>query len=214
VLQDAGERLGVVEAIVGLLWADITIHGRADHAGGTPMNLRQDAGSVAAECVLELERLATAAGGGTVGTAGECVYKPSLKNVIPGEVRLGLDIRSVDPELYRGVARGIEAFAHEAAARRGMTAEYVQRSESAATAMDERIVDSLAAAAAAAGERFRRMPSGAGHDTQLIARQVPSAMLFVPCKDGISHDPSEEADPADGALAAEVMLNAIRRFLA
>ena len=213
VLQDAGERLGVVNAIVGLLWADLTIHGRADHAGGTPMDLRQDAGSVAAECVLELERLATAAGGGTVATAGECVYWPSLKNVIPGEVRLGLDIRSVDTEAYRGVARGIADFARDAAARRGMTAEYVQRSDTSATPMDATVVEALAAAAAATGEAFRQMPSGAGHDTQLVAAHVPSAMLFVPCKDGVSHDPSEEASPADGALAAEVMLNAIRRFL-
>jgi N-carbamoyl-L-amino-acid hydrolase len=141
------------------------------------------------------------------------VYKPSLKNVIPGEVRLGLDIRSVDAELYRGVARGIAAFAEAAAGRRGMTADYVQRSESAATTMDNGVVEALAAASTATGERFRRMPSGAGHDTQLIARHVPSAMLFVPCKDGISHDPSEDADRADGALAVEVMLNAIRRFL-
>ena len=71
----------------------------------------------------------------------------------------------------------------------------------------------LPESAEAAGAPYRQMPSGAGHDTQVIAPRVPSAMLFVPCKDGVSHDPSEEASPADGALAAEVMLNAIARFL-
>jgi hydantoinase/carbamoylase family amidase len=214
VLQDAGERLGVVHAIVGLLWADLTIYGRADHAGGTPMRLRQDAGSVAAEVVLELERLAREAGEGTVGTTGQCEFAPGLKNVIPGEARLGFDIRSVDAETYRGVARSIGEFAEQAAGRRGMSVEFVQRSDTPATPMDARVVESLTAAAAAAGAPYRQMPSGAGHDTQVIARRVPSAMLFVPCKDGVSHDPSEEADPADGALAAEVMLNAIARFLA
>jgi allantoate deiminase len=210
VLQDAGERLGVVTAIVGLLWADLTIYGRADHAGGTPMNLRQDAGSVSAEVTLELERLAREAGEGTVGTTGQCEFRPGLKNVIPGEAHLGFDIRSVDADIYRGVARRLAAFAEEAAARRGMRAEFVQRSDSAATPMDSGVVEALTAAAEASGEPFRLMPSGAGHDTQVIAPHVPSAMVFVPCKDGVSHDPSEEADPNDGALAVEVMLNAIR----
>ena len=212
VLQNNGERLGVVTAIVGLHWADINVFGRADHAGGTPMDLRQDAGAVAAECVLELERLARAAGPGTVGTAGECEYRPGLKNVIPGEVRLGLDIRSVDTESYRTVAREIGKFAQTAAARRGMRTEYVERSDTPPTKMHKGVVEALARAAENSGEPFRLMPSGAGHDTQLVASLVPSAMVFVPCKDGVSHDPSEEARPEDGALAAEVMANAIREL--
>jgi hydantoinase/carbamoylase family amidase len=213
VLQDAGERLGIVNAIVGLLWADLTIYGRADHAGGTPMTLRQDAGAVAAEVTLELERLAREAGEGTVGTTGQCEFSPGLKNVIPGEAHLGFDIRSVDGERHRAIARSIAEFAQQAAGRRGMRAEYVQRSDTPAIPMDAAVVGALAAAAEAAGAPYRRMPSGAGHDTQVIAPRVPSAMLFVPCKDGVSHDPSEEADPADGALAAEVILDAIRRLL-
>ena len=210
VLQDNGERLGIVTAIVGLLWADIDVFGRADHAGGTPMDLRQDAGAVAAECVLELERLARAAGSGTVATTGECEYRPGLKNVIPGEVRLGLDIRSVDAESYRSVAREIGGFAQTAAERRGMRADYVERSGTLPTRMHETVVEALTRAARESGERFRLMPSGAGHDTQLVAGLVPSAMVFVQCKDGVSHDPSEEARPEDAALAAEVMVNAIR----
>jgi allantoate deiminase len=213
VLQDNGERLGIVTAIVGLLWADIEVFGRADHAGGTPMNLRQDAGAVAAECVLELERIARAAGPGTVGTAGECEYRPGLKNVIPGEARLGLDIRGVDAESYRRVAREIGRFAVEAAGRRDMRAEYRELSDTPPTIMNQRVVEALTRAADAAGEPFRPMPSGAGHDTQLVAMLVPSAMVFVPCKDGVSHDPSEEARSEDAALAAEVMVNAIRELV-
>ena len=213
VLQDNDERLGVVTAIVGLLWADITVFGRADHAGGTPMDLRRDAGAVAAECVLELERLARSAGPGTVATTGECDYRPGLKNVIPGEVRLGLDIRSVDAESYRAVAGEIGAFAQTAADRRGMRAEYLERSNTPPTRMHENVVDALTQAARESGERFRLMPSGAGHDTQLVAALVPSAMVFVPCKDGVSHDPAEEARPQDAALAVEVMVNAIRELV-
>jgi hydantoinase/carbamoylase family amidase len=213
VLQDAGQRLGIVTAIVGLLWADLTVYGRADHAGGTPMDIRRDAGAVAAECVLELERLARTAGEGTVATAGECEYRPGLKNVIPGEARLGLDIRSVDAEAYHGVARRLAEFAHSAAARRGMRAEFAELADNAPTAMDATVVGALARAAEASGEPFRLMPSGAGHDTQHVAPRVPSAMLFVPCKDGVSHDPSEEARPEDAALGVEVMLNAIRSLV-
>ena len=213
VLQDTGNRLGIVTAIVGLLWADVIVYGRADHAGGTPMDLRQDAGSVAAECVLELERLARAAGEGTVGTAGECEFKPGLKNVIPGEARLGLDIRSVNGDAYHRVARELAEFAAAAAAQRGMRAEYLERSDSPPTEMDERVVEALRHAAEATGEPFRLMPSGAGHDTQLVAKLVPSAMVFVPCKDGISHDPAEDARPEDAALAVEVILNAIRALV-
>ena len=210
VLQDTGDRIGIVTAIVGLLWADITVHGRADHAGATPMDFRLDAGAVAAECVLELERLARAAGKGTVGTAGENEYRPGIINVIPGEVRIGLDIRSVDEEAYRGVARDIAAFAAEAARRRGMRADYAERQDTPPTHMDDQLVAALEAAAKASGDPYRLMPSGAGHDTQLVAPHVPSAMVFVPCKDGISHAPDEDAHPADAALGAEIILNAIR----
>ena len=208
VLQDAGERLGVVTAIVGITWADLTFEGRADHAGGTPMDLRQDAGLAAAECVLELERLALEAGNGTVATAGECEWQPGLKNVIPGRVRLGLDIRSGDGR-YRDVATRLQAFAHEAARRRDVRVEYAQVSDTPPTAMDDRVVRALADAAERCGEPYRLMQSGAGHDTQLVAPTVPSAMVFVPCKDGISHDPAEQASPADAAAGVEVMLNAV-----
>jgi acetylornithine deacetylase/succinyl-diaminopimelate desuccinylase-like protein len=93
-----------------------------------------------------------------------------------------------------------------------MRAEYVERSDTPPTKMHKGVVEALARAAENSGEPFRLMPSGAGHDTQLVASLVPSAMVFVPCKDGVSHDPSEEARPEDGALAAEVMANAIREL--
>jgi acetylornithine deacetylase/succinyl-diaminopimelate desuccinylase-like protein len=165
---------------------------------------------VAAECILELERLARAAGRGTVGTAGEIAFEPGLINVVPAQARFSLDIRGVDEDSFRGVARDIAAFAAEAAQRRGMTAEFRQRQTLAATPLDERIVSALQTAAEETGEPFMLMPSGAAHDTMCVAERVPSAMVFVPCKDGISHSPLEDARPGDAALAAEIILNAIR----
>ncbi|MFL6057545.1 MAG: Zn-dependent hydrolase [Rubrobacteraceae bacterium] len=214
VLQDTGNRIGVVNAIAGYVHADATVHGRGDHAGATPMDFRQDAGVVMAECMLELERLAKEAGGGTVGTVGEIELRPNLINAVPGEARFSLDIRGVDEEGFRGVARDIATFAKEAAGKRGMSAEYAQRQTLSATPLDESVVAALEGAAEASGEPYIMMHSGAAHDTMSIADRVPSAMVFVPCKDGISHSPEEDAEPADAALGAEVMLNAIRTFTA
>jgi allantoate deiminase len=214
VLQDTGNRVGVVNAIAGYVHADITVHGRSDHAGATPMDFRRDAGIVAAECMLELERLAKEAGKGTVGTVGEIELRPNLINAVPGEARFSLDVRGVDEEGFRGVARDIAAFAQTAAEKRGMTAEYVRRQTLPATPLDERVAAALEAAAEASGEPYLTMHSGAAHDTMSIADRVPSAMVFVPCRDGISHSPEEDANPADAALAAEIMLNAIRRLTA
>jgi allantoate deiminase len=209
VLQDTGNRVGIVNAIAGYIHADVRVTGRGDHAGATPMDLRLDPTLPLAETVVELERLANAAGQGTVGTVGEIEVEPGIINAIASGLRFSLDIRGPDDEAYQGVAREIAAFAEEAARRRGMTAEWTQRQALAATPMDARIVDALEAAAAATGEPYVQMHSGAAHDTMCVADRVPTAMVFVPCKDGISHHPAEDADPQDAAVAAEIILNAV-----
>jgi hydantoinase/carbamoylase family amidase len=210
VLQDTGNRIGLVTAIAGYVHADVVVHGRGDHAGATPMDLRLDPTLPLAETIVELERLAHAAGQGTVGTVGEIEPDPGIINAIAAQVRFSLDIRGPVDEAYRAVARDVSAFAENAARARGMTAEYRERQTLPATPMDERILDALEAAAQATGEPYMRMHSGAAHDTMCVADRVPTAMVFVPCKDGISHHPAEEANAADAALAAEIILNAIQ----
>jgi hydantoinase/carbamoylase family amidase len=209
VLQDTGNRLGVVTAIAGYIHADVFLEGRADHAGATPMDFRLDVAPVAARVILEVERLAREAGDGTVGTVGEIEFQPGIINVVPGRARLSLDTRGVVEQGFHAVAQGIESFAQEAAAERGLTASYRQRQTLPVTRMDERLVAALEEAAGLTGEPFMLMRSGAAHDTMCVADHVPSAMVFVPCRDGISHAPEEEADPADAALGAEVILTAI-----
>jgi hydantoinase/carbamoylase family amidase len=210
VLQDTGNRIGLVTAIAGYVHADVVVHGRGDHAGATPMDLRLDPTLPLAETILELERLARAAGEGTVGTVGEILVDPGIINAVAASVGFSLDIRGPGDNAYRGVAREIAAYADEAARRRGMTVEYRERQTLPATPMDERIVAALEEAAVATSEPFMRMHSGAAHDTMCVADRVPTAMVFVPCKDGISHHPDEDADPADAALAAEIILNAVQ----
>jgi allantoate deiminase len=209
VLQDTGNRIGLVTAIAGYVHADVTVTGRGDHAGATPMDFRLDPTLPLAETVIELERLARAAGKGTVGTVGEIEVDPGIINAIAARLRFSLDVRGPDDDAYRGVVGDIAAFAQEAAQRRGMTAEYHERQTLPATPMDARIVGALETAAAATGEPYRRMHSGAAHDTMCVADRVPTAMVFVPCQDGISHHPAENADPDDAALAAEIILTAI-----
>jgi allantoate deiminase len=213
VLQDTGNRIGIVHTIAGYVHADVVVHGRGDHAGATPMDFRLDPTLPLAETALELERLARATGEGTVGTVGEIEVDPGIINAIASRVRFSLDIRGPDDDAYRGVAGEIAGFAEQAAAGRGMRAEYSQRQALPATPLDERIVSALEESVKATGEPYMTMHSGAAHDTMCVADRVPCAMVFVPCKDGISHHPAEDANPADAALAADVILRAIQTLV-
>jgi hydantoinase/carbamoylase family amidase len=211
VLADAGERLGIVDAIAGLVRVDVAFEGRADHSGATPMPYRSDAGLTAAEVVVELDRLTRTLSEDAVGTAGEVRVEPDLINTVPGRATLGLDLRSASGD-HVVVHDRLEAYARERAAGRGQPMTWSERQRVEPTPMDPGIVAALAAAADATGAGWRRMPSGAAHDTMYLARRVPSAMVFVPCVEGISHSPAESADPADAALAAEVILSVIERL--
>jgi len=213
VLQDTGGRLGVVDAIAGYVHADLVVHGRADHAGATPMGYRSDAGLTAAEAVVELERIVTSHSPDTVGTVGALTFGPGIINVIPGRAEATLDIRSVSGD-HEEVYAALSDFVLARAGARGQRSEMRERNRVPSTQMDALVVEALERAAALSGAPWRRMPSGAAHDTQMVARRVPSAMLFVPCRDGISHSPEESADPADAALGVQVMLAAARELLA
>jgi acetylornithine deacetylase/succinyl-diaminopimelate desuccinylase-like protein len=164
----------------------------------------------AAEIVVELDALARAAPG-VVGTVGSITASPGLINVIPGGASLTLDVRSASGP-HEEVFDRIVAFARERAAMRGQEVVVRERTRVARTPMDVRVVAALEAAADALGTPYATMASGAGHDTMLVAGRVPSAMVFVPCRDGISHAPDEHADPADAALACRVMLDALTRL--
>ena len=209
VLQDAGERIGIVDAIVGIVHGDVVIRGRADHAGATPMDLRLDAGVSAAELVLELTTLARGARSRVVATGGEVSWEPGLINVVPERVQLGIDVRGPDAAELDGVLEEALRRVRESAEAQGLEFSYAERTRVAPAAMDAAVVAALTRAAEASGAPYRRMTSGACHDTMHFARLVPSAMVFVPCRDGVSHSPAEHAEPADAALGAEIVLNAL-----
>ncbi len=208
VLEREKIALGVVTTIVGINRVEIEVTGRPDHAGTTPMGLRADALVAAARIVSEIERYATELSGGPghfTATVGEFEIYPNAANVVPGRVRMLVDIRAEraeDKEAFVSWLTGLDADG-------GNTIEARLISANPGVQMDDGLQEMLAKAADGLDTPYRKMVSGAGHDAAFMTRLCPSAMLFIPCRDGRSHCPEEWADAADLALAAEVLANTI-----
>lgn len=213
VLEAEGLPVGIVTAIAAQERLLVRLTGTAGHAGTTPMRLRRDPGPGAAEIVLAVERICSASEG-LVGTVGRMSASPGAFNVIPAYVEISLDVRA--PTASRrdeAVARIVSEIEAVAARRRlSVDVEPVQRLEECPS--DPELVRILEAAVQAVGVRPRRLPSGAGHDAMAIASLCPTAMLFIRCKDGISHSPAEAVSPEDARVAAEAMLAFIDRLAA
>jgi hydantoinase/carbamoylase family amidase len=201
VLADRDAPLGVVESIAGLIELDVRFHGREGHAGTTPMHLRRDAGAAAARFHVAVTE-AAAEIDGAVATIGRLALEPGASNVIPGLSRMVVDARAPDDDRRDRLAAVIRREADRAAERHGCRAEVTVTARNAAVIADARVRAALAAAAPGAPV----LPSGAGHDAQVLAAAgVPVGMLFVrSLAGGISHSPLEESGAEDvaGAVAA------------
>jgi hydantoinase/carbamoylase family amidase len=205
-LERRGCQLGVVSAIVGLYHGKVTVAGRADHAGTTPMAERQDALAAAAECILAVEEVSAVAAGQAIATVGELEVLPGAKNVVPGSCAFSLDVRSVSEERRRDALAAVLAGVERVCQRRGVGWRAETVGESPAVRMDERVADALAAACERLGVPAPRMPSMAGHDAQNLASAgVPTGMLFVRSTGG-SHNPREHASADDAAQGARALL--------
>ncbi len=203
-------QIGVVEGIVGFRVWDVIIEGFANHAGTTPMNLRNDALLVAAEVILMVNREVKGMEGQQVGTIGQINAVPGAPNVIPGKVILSLEIRDLAEEKIEKLITLIEANTTEIAKRTGSTITIRDRDFFANPAlMDERIKDQIIKSANLLGLSYKNMPSGAGHDAQEMAKIAPSGMIFIPSVNGISHSPKEFTKGIDIANGANVLLNTI-----
>lgn len=201
--------VGVVTAIAGQTRARIVLTGEAGHAGTLPMDARHDALAAAAEVVLAAERRGRAEPG-LVATVGALSLEPNVGNVVPGEVRMLLDVRHVDDGIRRRAAEEMRAEAASLAARRGVGADWTTRYDTPAVALDGTLCERLAAAVRAQGLPVRELVSGAGHDAVVLSRICPAAMLFVRCAGGISHDPRESVSEKDVAIALDVLEHAVR----
>jgi allantoate deiminase len=203
VLERLDLPVGVVMGIQGQTRASVDFVGEAGHAGTVPMEGRRDALCAAAEFVLAVEETARGQPG-MVATVGHIAAHPGAGNVIPGEVSLSLDLRHGDDRVRERAVASLRETARGIAADRGGENRWQLRQESSAVPTDPGLTALLARAVADLGYRVERLPSGAGHDAAQLAEIAPTAMLFVRCEKGISHNPAESVEQEDVAAAIEV----------
>lgn len=209
ILEDAGVEIGVVTGVQGISWTELTISGQSAHAGTTPMRLRHDAGYVAAEIAVTARRIAAEFGGAQVATVGRLELTPNLVNVVAASATLTVDLRNTDEaELQRAEQRLAERIS-ELEATEGVTIGRRVLARFEPVAFDADMVDSVERVAQQLGYSTQRMPSGAGHDAQMLARVCPTAMVFVPSADGLSHNIAEYTAPDDLERGANVLLHVL-----
>ena len=214
VLEAEGKLIGVVESLQGISWQKVTITGVANHAGTTPTRLRHDAGYAAAACVAFLrEQVVGAAPETTLATVGSLRLEPDLINVIPRKATFTVDLRDPGEQRLQAAERRLADFLATLAGREGVTVETEQLVRFEPVVFDAALADRIQAAAQRRGLPHRRMTSGAGHDAQMLARIAPSAMIFVPSRGGISHNPREHTDDDQLALGAQVLLDVVQDCL-
>ncbi|MGH1504545.1 MAG: M20 family metallo-hydrolase [Acidimicrobiales bacterium] len=206
VLEEAGLQIGAVESVQGISWTEVTIEGQSNHAGTTPMRLRHDPGWAAAEITTFVRWLALEMGDPQVATVGKIDLHPNLVNVVPARATLTVDLRNTSETALQEAEARLEAKLANIAANEGVdiTTRTLARFEP--VPFDPSVIDLVEATATAHGCSTLRMPSGAGHDAQMLARVCPTAMIFTPSHRGISHNPAEHTDPEDLAAGANVLL--------
>lgn len=217
VLESRGIDLGIVTGIVGIARVDVGFDGRADHAGTTPMDLRRDAGVAAAQTIaFASERakvLASAGRGHFVATTGVVELSPNASNVVPGQARVVFDIRGEDQALVHEFIAELDEKARAIAeACRVERNTWKLLSHAKPSSFDPRLRELLTQSAGDLGFSTLAMASGAGHDAAFVARFAPSAMVFVPCRDGRSHAPEEWSEPDAIAAGAATIYEAVLRF--
>ena len=208
-LEAENKTIGVVDRGQGIMWYNGSIAGFASHAGTTPMPLRKDALAAFSEVVLAVEKIARDLGPNAVGTIGEIKIDNPSRNVIPGDLAFTVDIRSSESATLDKLHDALQRAVAEIIARRNVkiTVEQIWRKEP--TVFDKKLVDAVEAATEEMGYSHRRITSGAGHDACNLAGVVPAAMIFVPCKDGVSHNELEDATQADCTAGANVLLHTV-----
>ncbi len=209
VLEDADVTIGVVSGVLGIRWFDCTVTGMEAHAGPTPMALRKDAMQVSARIMQEVVACAMRHQPHGRGTVGMVQVFPNSRNVIPGRVKFSIDLRNSTDALVDQMADEVKAFAAKAGKESGLDVKIELVSSYPAQVFHADCVDAVGRAAKKLG--YSNMPavSGAGHDAVYMARLAPSGMIFIPCKDGISHNEIEDAKPEHITAGCNVLLHAM-----
>jgi hydantoinase/carbamoylase family amidase len=213
VLERIGKTIGVVKGISGPSAFNVTIKGMQSHAGGTPMIFRKDVIPACCEIALEIERVSKeSASEDTVATVGKIDVLPNASNVISGEVVFSIDIRDVDDEVKRDCIEKIFKFIKEVEERRGLKIEIEKVNDDLATPSDEGILKVLDEVCEERSIDYHKMVSGAYHDSMMVGKFAPMAMLFVPSQNGISHSPDEWTEYEDIARGTDVLASALLKL--
>ena len=208
-LEEADVVIGAVTGVQGISWQEITLSGQSNHAGTTPMRLRRDPVYVAAQVVTYVRRLARETDG-LRGTVGRLRLHPDLVNVVPATATLTVDLRHTSDEDLKVAEQRLAQFVADTAMREQVTVTSTRSlARFAPVAFDETVISLVEAAAGKRGLSTLRMPSGAGHDAQMLARVCPTGMIFVPSRAGVSHNPAEHTDPEHLEAGASVLLDTV-----
>lgn len=206
ILEAENLTIGAVEGVQGISWTEYTVTGVSNHAGTTPMRMRHDAGYVAAALACEVRNIAADMRGDQVGTVGAIDLRPNLVNVVPNQAVVTVDLRNTDELLLQEAETRLDKFVDELSARESVHVESRRLARFEPVSFDEAIIAAVESTAHALGYSTRRMPSGAGHDAQMLARICPTGMIFVPSVGGISHNVREHTSPEDIEAGANVLL--------
>ena len=209
-LDNENIQIGVVSAIAAPHRFSVRVQGQAQHSGTTAMKYRHDALCAAAQIVLAVENVAREnAANGVVATAGNCTVKPGVMNVVPGETTLLIDLRGIDLRTREAAYEQILAEISRIESQRGVKCEIKQLAFDEPCALDGRLIKLIAQKAEELGLSFEIMPSGAGHDAMHMSALCPTAMIFIPSKDGISHNPAEFSSWSDIANGVNLLKSAV-----
>ena len=213
VLEHEQKTIGIVTGIAAPERFYVTIRGNADHSGATPMNLRHDALCGASKIILGIEEIASMQEEPpVVGTVGVVEVTPGAMNVIPGAVKLGVDIRSISKVARNSVVTLVKEFIDITAEKRGLSYTIETIAQDHPVEMHPAMIRAIEEAVKSVGIEYMTMPSGAGHDAMHWAEAVPTGMIFIPCRDGISHNPAEFAEMDDIVTGAEVLDKVLRKL--
>ena len=213
VLETARNKIGIVTGIAAPTRLRIVIAGEADHSGATPMNMRKDALTAAAEIILKVEELAgREADNGSVGTTGIVKAEPGVMNVIPGRVELGIDIRGIVAESKQRIVRNLIDMSKCITSRRNVKVEVTTLVDEKPVSLSNNIICMLEGICQELTYPSMLMPSGAGHDAMHLASIAETGMIFIPCRGGISHNPAEWASIDDIVAGTNVLLAAIHKL--
>ena len=213
ILEKENLQIGIVEGIVGIVHWEVLVEGFANHAGTTPMNMRQDALLAASKFIIAVNEVTNSIKGNQVGTIGKIAAMPGAYNVIPGKVTLGLEIRDLSAVKIEQLFVAIEKRAASIAANTKTKISFVRQANASKPALtDKSLQQKIASSTKMLGFTTKLMQSGAGHDAQEIALIAPVAMIFVPSVGGISHSPKEFTKPVDMANGTNVLLQTILKM--